>query len=1268
MEHSKSTSVVRTRQGTVEPVEEGKIRARIAALCAQAPALANVDVAAVSSYVAARIHDSITTRALDELTARTCASKVTTHPEYGVLAARVLVSDLHKSTDQSFARTTERLAASRALGALDARYLQFVRAYGDILDAHIDPAADYGYTYFGLKTLLRSYLLRVDGAVVETPQHMLMRVAVFLHAFDDARARRETFNSVRVDEAGAEVTNDCGHVVWAGRIHEGDPSEGAGEVLECFTMMSRRLFTHATPTLFNAGGEQSQLLSCFLVGVDDSIDGIYDAIKQCALISKLAGGIGIHINNIRARGSVIRSMGGVSSGIGPMCRTFEATALHVNQAGRRNGSFAMYLSAWHADVQEFLKLKRHQGEEQERARTLHYGFWVSDRFMRAVEANRDWHLFCPDECKELTDTHGTPAFGSAYDRAVAAGKARHVVKARAVWQEYLRTQIETGEPYLLFADAANSKSNQKNLGQIRSSNLCCVEGSTPLLTDRGWHPIARLEDRDVNVWNGAEFAPTTVRKTGTDEPLLHVKFSNGATLDCTPLHRFSIQEGYDRKKEPKIVRAEDLRPGMRLTKGEYPVIDGDEPAPYAYTHGLFCADGTFDRSGASANKKNLSGPRRCSYKARTQDGRCGRHPDYPLVYGEPGDGTCRAEVGGNKPLLALYGDKIALLEHLEYRTAGPEHTTHSGVKRRTLTLPLDMPPKDKVPLNASVQDKLLWLAGYFDGDGCADTPKGRYLRLQANSTDPVFLHNVMLLLQTIGVQSSVRSQKQTRMAMLPDGNGGTKEYKCNATYVLAVTTSGIQQLISLGLQTHRLRFGTAIRNRDIKKHVTVESVEDRGVIADTFCFNEPKREMGMFNGILCSNSEIIEYSDASETACCTLASISLKDHLDCDAGRAALVARGPLRLVRCRGAVCLAEGLLRLHDVPFELVPATFAEARRATYGVLFDGAGAPIGGWRALDALLRPRFDYAKLAATTRQVVRNLDKAIDRNHYPTPEARRSNLRHRPLGIGVQGLSNVFNRMRYGFDSPEANLVNTRIAATMYYAAMQESAALARAHGPYESFAGSPLSRGLFQFDLWDVAPLDGVPGLDFDWAALRRQVVETGARHSLLIALMPTASTSQILGNNECFEPHTTQIYRRETSAGSFMCVNDDCVRLLQVLDLWDDAQRDAIIANRGSLQGLARIPAFVQGIFKTAWDLSMKAIITQAAARGPYVCQSQSMNLYFERPTVPRMSSAYFHAWRRGLKTGVYYTHTRAPADTQAVTIAPVLPKTSDCVSCQG
>ena len=382
-----------------------------------------------------------------------------------------------------------------------------------------------------------------------------------------------------------------------------------------------------------------------------------------------------------------------------------------------------------------------------------------------------------------------------------------------------------------------------------------------------------------------------------------------------------------------------------------------------------------------------------------------------------------------------------------------------------MTLPLDMPPKDAVPVNASVVDKLRWLAGYLDGDGCV-ARNGPTQSIQAVSTDKEFLHSVMLLLQTLGVRSTVRPMRDAGTRTMPDGKGGSKEYECRKTHRLCIGEVGIQTLLSTGFQPHRLNLDRRTPQRSATHYVRVTGVEDRGRSGDTYCFNEPKRGMGVFNGVLTSQcAEILEYSAPAtedrpgEVACCTLASISLPAHVNVDAGKAALLARGPLKLVRCRSRTCIAEAYLKLHGIPFELVPAAYAEERGMSYGTVFDRDDARIGGHRELNVLLRPTFDYAKLAATTRQVVRNLDKVIDVNFYPIPEAEYSNKRHRPLGVGVQGLSDVFNLMRHPYDSEEANLVNARIAATIYYAAMQESADLAVEYGPYDTFAGSPLSR-----------------------------------------------------------------------------------------------------------------------------------------------------------------------------------------------------------------
>ena len=693
------------------------------------------------------------------MAAEIAASLTTKHPDYALLASRIVVSNLHKNTEKSFSRTIELLynyidkkTGQRAPLIADDVY-EIVVKNAEILDSTIIYDRDFGYDFFGFKTLERSYLLRIDGRVAERPQHMLMRVAIGIHK-EDINAAIETYN-----------------------------------------LMSDRWFTHATPTLFNAGTPKPQMSSCFLLTMkDDSIDGIYDTLKSCAKISQSAGGIGLSIHNIRATGSYIRGTNGTSNGIIPMLRVFNDTARYVDQGGgKRKGSFAIYLEPWHADIFDFLDLRKNNGKDEMRARDLFTALWISDLFMKRVKANEDWSLFCPNEAPGLSDAYGDE-FEHLYTRYEQEGRARKSVKAQDLWFRILEAQVETGNPYMLFKDAANLKSNQKNLGTIKSSNLC---------------------------------------------------------------------------------------------------------------------------------------------------------------------------------------------------------------------------------------------------------------------------------------------------------------------------------------------------------------------------------------------TEIMEYTSPDEIAVCNLASIALP------------------RFV-------------------------------------------------------INGKFDHQRLFDVTYVATRNLNKIIDRNYYPVAEARNSNLRHRPIGLGVQGLADAFIMLRYPFESPEAIQLNKEIFETIYYAAMTASKDLAKVDGAYETFQGSPTSQGIFQFDMWGVTPSPR-----WEWDILKEEVKKYGVRNSLLVAPMPTASTSQILGNNECFEPYTSNIYSRRVLSGEFAIVNKHLLKDLVKLGLWNDKLKNKIIAANGSVQNISEIPDNIKDLYKTVWEMKMKTIIDMAADRGAYICQSQSLNLFIEEPNFAKLTSMHFYAWQKGLKTGMYYLRTKAGVDAIKFTV---------------
>src|SRR5210317_1471046 len=712
------------------------------------------DSSKVAQQVFSSMYDEITTQEIDTLSAEICIGMITTDPDYEVLATRIIASNIQKVCPNNFYLSMKKLAKA---GIITDEVAQIAgRVKDDIVTKR-----DYDFGYFGLNTLEKSYLQRLDGVLMETPQYMFMRVAIGIHG------------------------------------------EDIPSVIETYNKMSQGYFVHATPTLFNAGTPRPQMSSCFLIAnKEDSINGIYGTLTECAQISKWAGGIGMHIHDVRANKSRIRGTNGTSDGIIPMLRVFNATARYVNQAGRRKGSIAVYLEPWHADIMEFLELRLNQGDEEARCRDLFSALWIPDLFMKRVEESGNWSLFCPDKAPGLSDAVGEE-FEALYTKYEEEGRATATVPAADVWKAILKSQTETGTPYMLYKDACNQKSNQKNLGVIKSSNLC---------------------------------------------------------------------------------------------------------------------------------------------------------------------------------------------------------------------------------------------------------------------------------------------------------------------------------------------------------------------------------------------TEILEYTDKDETAVCNLASIALPKYVD---------------------------------------------EETRT--------------------------FDYQKLHEVTKTVTKNLNRVIDRNFYPVETARKSNMRHRPIGLGVQGLADVFILCRLAFDSDEAKEMNARIFETMYHAALEASSELAEVEGSYETFEGSPASQGVLQFDMWE-----GETKLHYDWDALKERIKGVGLRNSLLMAPMPTASTAQILGNNECFEPYTTNIYLRRTLAGEFVVVNKHLVEDLKKVGLWSKEMKDLMVKAGGSIQNIVDIPDDIKNLYRTVWEISQKSIIDMAADRGRFIDQSQSMNLFMESPTLSKLSSMHMYAWKAGLKTGMYYLRSKAKARPIQFSLEP------ECVAC--
>ena len=748
------------RCGRKEPIMFDKITARVRKLCYGLNEL--VDPVKVAMRVIEGLYDGVTTSELDNLAAEIAATMTTAHPDYAKLAARISVSNLHKNTKKTFSEVMADLydyvnpRTGKKAGLLSDEVNEVIQKNKERLDSTIIYNRDFGYDYFGFKTLERSYLLKLDGKIVERPQHMLMRVSIGIHLND-------------LDAA-----------------------------VETYELMSKKYFTHATPTLFNSGTPKPQMSSCFLLTMkDDSIDGIYDTLKQTAKISQSAGGIGLAIHDIRATGSYISGTNGTSNGIVPMLRVFNDTARYVDQGGgKRKGSFAMYIEPWHADIFDFLDLKKNHGKEEMRARDLFYAMWIPDLFMKRVQEDSKWTLMCPNECPGMSDVH-SEAFEKLYLKYEKENKGRRTIKARELWEKILESQIETGTPYMLYKDAANRKSNQQNLGTIRSSNLC---------------------------------------------------------------------------------------------------------------------------------------------------------------------------------------------------------------------------------------------------------------------------------------------------------------------------------------------------------------------------------------------TEILEYTSPDEVAVCNLASIALP----------------------------------------------------------MFVKNGS---------------FDHKELFKITKRVTKNLNRVIDRNYYPVKEAENSNMRHRPIGLGIQGLADTFIKLRLPFTSDEAKQLNQDIFETLYYAAITASMEEAKADGPYQTYKGSPISKGEFQHNLWNIK--DEELSGRWDWESLRKKVLKNGVRNSLLVAPMPTASTSQILGNNECFEPYTSNIYTRRVLSGEFIVVNKHLLEDLVELGLWNEGVKQEIMRANGSVQGIEVIPEDIKNLYKTVRELSMKDIIDMSRQRGYFIDQSQSLNLFMEGATMSKLTSMHFYAWKSGLKTGMYYLRTKSAVDAIKFTL---------------
>jgi ribonucleotide reductase alpha subunit len=985
------------RNGDREKVYFDKITTRISNLCYGLDPN-YVNPIKIAQETINGVYDGITTQQLDLLSADICASKLHHHPDMNTLASRIVISNLHKQTDSSYLNVVKKL---HSLGRLSDNFYNFVLENESEIQSYFDYSRDFLFDFFGFKTLERSYLLKEAKNIVERPQHMWMRVAIQIHGLHPFKSNLK-------------------------------------KLKETYDYLSNLYFTHATPTLFNAGTNRTQLASCYLFNCSDNIEHIFKVISDIAQISKWAGGIGLNLSNIRSKGSIIRGTGGKSEGIIPLCKTLESVGRYINQGGKRNGSIAVYLEPWHSDIFDFCELRKNVGDENLRARDLFLALWVPDLFMERVKNNEVWSLMCPSTCPGLNNIYGEE-FEKVYLTYEKEGKFTRQVKATELWKVILESQLETGMPYFLFKDSINRKSNQKNIGVITNSNLC-VAPETQILTDKGYFQIKTLENQQINVWNGEEFSKVTILKTGENQKLLKVKFSNGMTLRCTPYHKFRVQQGDDILE----VEAKDLKENMQLIDYKLPVIntviEGQE---------LICS----------------------------------------------------------------------------------------------------------IPLNSSIETKISWLRSNMT----VNISKNGFIyddEIVFCNMNKEYIHTLFLFFSSLGLFSKIKSSKLS--------NG-------DKLHFLYIKNSELAKLQKYGLSSETFNYISKP-----KKHIIrVKSIKDKGELSDTYCFNEPKKHQGIFNGILTMNcSEIVEYCSEDETSVCTL------------------------------GSICLQK-------------------------------------------FVINKKFDYALLGKIARIATRNLNNVIDINFYPIPETKNSNIKHRPIGLGVQGLADTYFKMDIPFDSEEARKVNKKIFETIYYHALSESNEIAKERGAYSTFKGSPFSEGMLQWHLWGLKESDMDPEFNYDWYSLIESIKEHGVSNSLITTVMPTASTSIIMNQTECIEPITSNIYVRKTLAGEYTVVNKYLMNDLIELGLWSKELYEELLYFNGSVSKIKEIPQHIKNKYKTAFEISQKEIIQQSLDRGPFIDQTQSLNQFQAIPDASKLTSAHFYGWKNGIKTGLYYLRTQPAVD---------------------
>ena len=1541
--------------------------------------LSSIDTDLIAQKVILSIYDGVSSSELDEEAARIAIS-MTENPEYARLASRIIISNLHKNTTECFSDIMERLYCNvdkngNPAPALADDFIEIVREHKDVLNETIDYKRDYLFDYFGFKTLEKSYLMKLNGKIVERPQHLYMRVAVQVHKHD--------------------IEN----------------------VVKTYNLISQHYFTFASPTMFNAGSRLGNLSSCYLLGSHDSIEGIFKTMSDVAKISKVGGGIGIHINNIRSKGSVIRGTNGTSDGIIPMLKVYNSISTYVNQcftpntpvytrdgikrmdqvttedhlvtldgsykkvnevivnqkseeileiavacgieplsctkvheiyalrsksrtgkdrlieqlrtgvkkasfmpaekltsndyvgfpiptfeqdhpdwtiekckaygtsligcgsdvvfetpvlhlpkdklavvvaammdrcvkkqggllftceslnvirsfrymllrfgiltsrgkkgntsilkipkiqalkdlglftrfeipkipkfkkatapktpnvinffqfenmlycriksinkkmytgdvydfnmidnhnyltdmglvhnSGKRKGSFAIYLSPEHPDILEFLDLRKNQGSEDLRARDLFYAMWMPDLFMEQVEKDGDWYLMDPDECPGLADTYGEE-YAELYWKYVEAKRFKRQIKAQDIWMRILESQIETGNPYILYKDQANLKSNQKNIGTIKSSNLC-VAPETQILTSKGYFPISSLQDQSIEVWNGEEFSQTVVRKTGENQELVKVKFSNGSELECTKYHKFFVVTGK--------VDASELRPGMKII--DYILPDNSKVTDLYVTEIIhtsrisdtFCF--TEPKRGMGIFNGVLTS--QCAEVLLYSD-----HEEYAVCF--TGDtqiltkeGYRRIDECDNKEVLSYFNNDIDLVHKEQFVKATLIDNGVRDVYKLNCTGVKSIKATENHLFMTLTKRKHLSKskANTYEWKKLKDLTKNDKIILPKTKILPAFDNNIIKKVDedflTVGWMVGDGWQHKSHV------NKITTYGVCfgpNEIYARDRVLKHLRKWVEMcpftkyGHLTHKNDFYTdknKVFNWSCSKQNFIKYIKEKfglmektahyKCIPDKIKKSSPVQIASFLSGLFSADGTVyIKLKESRNRFYVGLSSSSrillddVQNMLKCYGIECRIVfgkvskrknKQGKLTIENKESILnfnkyinfllCkekqqqLEAGIKTIKKIDIfrdytKLKSIEYVGQERVydlnvpeTHNFIAEGfvvhncnlMSVSLQKFVKYDERKKPYFDHQLFFDVIKHAVLPMNNIIDYNYYPTPETRKSNLLHRPIGMGSQSLSELFIKMRIPFESAEARRLNKEIFETYYFAALTGSMELAKRDGPYSTFKDSPLSQGKFQFDLW--AEHNGIDLKDYlsnrwDWEALRQDIIQFGVRNSTLTTCMPTASSAQIMGNTESIEPFDSCIFKRRVLSGEYAVCNKHLVDDLIKLGLWNRELKDTIIAHNGSIQNIGSIPDNIKALYKTVWEMSMKNLIDLSAERGPFICMTQSLNLFMSAPTIKKLTSMHFYGWKRGLKTGIYYLRSKAQASAAKFSIDANLEK---------